>query len=255
MTGGPTVPDVLAPVIPSVDQEGGPPVLLDLGPLQVEATQVRTSAILLLVAGETLDDLAFVVEERGHLLRTQPGQYSFAGGGVDPEDASRTAAALREAQEEIGLDPEEVLALGEFRPIVMPWRGNEVTPVLAWARTRPHLFRASPDEVESVAWVPVCGPASLSDASVRCTATLDGRRVGIAFDLPEGVFLWGFTAYILEELRRRLTGAEAGTPERVVEVPTMRRRTSGEQHRGPAQPIHRSPRTERRERGRMKGRG
>ena len=111
--------------------------------------------------------------------------------------------ALREAQEETGLDPSEVTVLGAFAGIPMPWRAQHVTPVLAWAPDRPPLRAQDPVEVERVVWARICGEGSLTDPERRYRGLLDDRPVGPAFDLPEGAFVWGFTAMIIEQV---LTG-------------------------------------------------
>src|SRR5690625_7385625 len=72
---------------------------------------VRRSAVLVLVAGSGLDDAQLVLEERGHALRSQPGQFSLPGGKADPTDRDAVHTAMREAHEETGLDPGDVSVL------------------------------------------------------------------------------------------------------------------------------------------------
>src|SRR5699024_1952500 len=95
-----------------------------------------------------LHDAQLVLEERGHSMRSQPGQFSLPGGGRDPEDRDDVHTALREAEEETGLDPAEVRVLGAFAPIPMPWAVRTVTPVLSWSAVRPPLDVQDPFEVE-----------------------------------------------------------------------------------------------------------
>lgn len=184
----------------------------------------RRSAVLLLISGTGLEDAALVLEERGHALRSQPGQFSLPGGGIDADDPSPVHAALREAHEETGLHPAEVEVLGAFAPIPMPWRDQRVTPVLGWAPRRPRLGVQDPVEVERVVWAPLRGPGSLTDPARRFRGALGDRAVGPVFDLPDGVFVWGFTAMILD---RVLTGLGLeGTPPGVptVQIPPAFRR-------------------------------
>lgn len=164
-----------------------------------EGRPVRRSAVLLLLAGTGLEDAHLVLEERGHALRSQPGQFALPGGGVDPGDRDEIHTALREAQEETGLDPSAVEVLGAFAGIPMPWRSQHVTPVLAWTPERPDLRAQDPIEVERVVWAPLQGVDSLTDPSRHYRGLLDGRPVGPVFDLPEGAFVWGFTAMIIEQ--------------------------------------------------------
>ncbi|UEJ84130.1 CoA pyrophosphatase [Brachybacterium halotolerans subsp. kimchii] len=158
----------------------------------------RRSAVLLLVSGASLEEAELVVEERGHRMRSQPGQFALPGGGVEPEDADVRATALREAREEIGLDAEQVHVLGEFAPIRMPWRGQVVHPVAAWAPRRPDLAVGDPVEVERVVRLPLVGPDSLTDPSCRFMGSFDGRAVGPVFSLSQDRFVWGFTAMLVE---------------------------------------------------------
>lgn len=161
---------------------------------------VRRSAVLILIAGTGLHDAQVVLEERGHALRSQPGQFSLPGGGADPGDRDDVHTALREAQEETGLAPRDVAVLGAFAPIPMPWRGHRVTPVLGWSASAPALGVQDPVEVERVVWAPLTGAGSLADPAHRRRGLLHGQGVGPVFDLPGDAFVWGFTAMILEQM-------------------------------------------------------
>src|SRR5699024_7989890 len=101
---------------------------------------------------------------------------------------------------ETGLDPGDVLVLGAFAPIPMPWRVQVVTPVLSWSASMPPLGVRDPFEVERVVWAPLTGPGSLTDPAHQQRGELRGFGVGPAFDLPGDAFVWGFTAMILEQV-------------------------------------------------------
>lgn len=185
---------------------------------------VRRSAVLIHIAGTSLEDASLVLEERGHALRSQPGQFSLPGGGRDETDRDDVHTALREAHEETGLDPAEVTVLGAFAPIPMPWRIQRVTPVLSWSAALPAVGVQDPVEVERVVWAALTGPGSLTDPEVRFHGVLGGRGVGPGFDLPGDAFVWGFTAMIVEKV---LTGLGLDpVPHRapVREIPAARRR-------------------------------
>ncbi|GAA1491358.1 NUDIX hydrolase [Brachybacterium sacelli] len=185
---------------------------------------VRRSAVLLLITGTSLGEAEVVLEERGHALRSQPGQFSLPGGGADPGDRDDVHTALREAQEETGLDPRQVQVLGAFAPIPMPWRVQRVTPVLGWAPSPLPLGVQDPVEVERVVWARLTGPGSLTDPAHRRRGLLRGQGVGPVFELPEDAFVWGFTAMILEQMLvgLGLDPAPPGSPPR--EIPPERRR-------------------------------
>lgn len=207
----------------------------------------RRSAVLLLIVGRTPQEARLVIEERGHRMRSQPGQFALPGGGMEPGDADPCQTALREAREEIGLEPETVRVLGAFAPIALPWRSQAVHPVLAWAPTLPSLHRADPFEVERIETPLLCGPGSLTDPACRFLGTFDGEAVGPVFDLEGGCFVWGFTAMLIEHTLRGLglapadraddaarsadaAGASPSAPPRI-EIPAERRRDSARRPR------------------------
>ncbi len=136
-------------------------------------------------------------------LSSHAGQVSFPGGRIDPGDTGPEAAALREAEEEIGLGRDAVELLGRL-PDIVTGTGFRVTPVLALVIGDPELS-PSPDEVEAVFRLPLevlLDPA----APQRRSAELRGRwREFWVWPHPEH-YIWGATAAILVDLARRLRG-------------------------------------------------
>ncbi|WP_394216765.1 NUDIX hydrolase [Brachybacterium vulturis] len=193
-------------------------------PRRGDGRVVRRSAVLIHLAGTGLHDAQLVLEERGHSMRSQPGQFSLPGGGRDPGDRDDVHTALREAAEETGLDPADVLVLGAFAPIPMPWRSQAVTPVLSWSPVMPPLDVQDPFEVERVVWAPLAGPGSLTDPAHQQRGMLRGYGVGPAFDLPGDAFVWGFTAMILEKVLTGLGLDPVPSTAPVREIPPERRR-------------------------------
>lgn len=153
----------------------------------------RRSSVLLLFgpADEGGEDV--VLTERAHTLRTQPGDISFPGGKREPEDPSDAAAALRETQEEVGIDPATVDVVGELPAIYLRPRSFVVTPVLAWWRDHGHVESIDPAEVHRAVRVPV---SHLLDPAARFTVTHPSGYVGPGFEF-DGWFIWGFTAGLL----------------------------------------------------------
>ncbi|WP_233190564.1 CoA pyrophosphatase [Brachybacterium sp. UMB0905] len=188
------------------------------------ARDVRRSAVLIHLAGESAAHAHLLLEERGHQLRSQPGQFALPGGGVEPDDHDVVHTALREAQEETGLDPSDAKVLGAFAPIPMPWRAQEVTPVLSWSPQIPTLGPHDPVEVERLVWAPLVGGASLTDPARHARGRLDGRDVGPVFDLPGDAFIWGFTAMILEQVLAGVGLEVVGGNVPLRDIPPGRRR-------------------------------
>lgn len=157
--------------------------------------QVRHAAGLLLVI--PVDNQPHVVlTVRAGTLERHGGQVSLPGGVVDPGETLEQAA-LREAHEEIGLEPSVVRPLGPLTPIDIHVSGFRLHPIVAAARTRPPL-RAADSEVARILEIPI---AQLMDpASLRWQAMTRERRsfrVPV-FELPDAD-VWGATAMVVAE--------------------------------------------------------
>ena len=164
-------------------------------------TPRRRSAVLILLA-EGVRGPDLLLTARAATLRSHAGQPAFPGGVAEPgEDA--VATALREAQEETGLDPATVTPVALLPDLFLPPTGYLVTPVLAhWARPGP-VAVVDPAETAAVARVPL---ATLADPVRRGRVRFPGGQLGAAFDLP-GLLVWGFTG-MLVDLVLRLGGWE-----------------------------------------------
>lgn len=150
------------------------------------------AAVLVAIRGQELEDSSVLLTHRSPVMRSHSGQVAFPGGRRDPEDASATAAALREAWEETALPSGDVTVLGELSELFIHVTGNLVVPVLAhWhGDTKPTI--ASPEEVDEV----FCARLSdLTDPSQRVTVQW-GNWYGPAF-WNNGYLIWGFTAGVL----------------------------------------------------------
>ncbi|MGP7961059.1 NUDIX hydrolase [Sanguibacter sp. A247] len=162
-------------------------------------------------------DLDVLLVRRATTLRQHPGQVAFPGGRQDPSDPGPVAAALREAQEETGLDPAGVEVLGTLGSLPLPVSDHLVTPVLGWwARPTP-VAVVDHGESAEVFRAPV---ADLVDPELRRTATFTrGARTyrGPAFLVGDNL-VWGFTALVLTELLGALGWDEPWDDSRLVEV-------------------------------------
>ncbi|MFI5977920.1 NUDIX hydrolase [Streptomyces sp. NPDC051452] len=160
----------------------------------------RKSAVLILF-GEGERGPELLLMERAGSLRSHAGQPSFPGGALDPEDGDpqgdgRLRAALREAQEETGLDPSGVQLFGVLPALYIPVSGFVVTPVLGWWREPSPVGVVDPNETARVFTVPV---ADLTDPANRATAVHPRGHRGPAF-LVESALVWGFTAGVIDRL-------------------------------------------------------
>ena len=156
----------------------------------------RPSAVLMLV-GEQSHGPDLLLIERAAGLRSHPGQVAFPGGASDPGDVSPGDTALREAQEEVGLDPEGVQIFGTLPTLWVPPSNFAVTTVLGWWRTPSSATVVDPVEVASVLRVPF---AELLDPVRRFTVRHPSGWLGPAFDVGDGLMLWGFTAGVVSRL-------------------------------------------------------
>ena len=176
----------------------------------------RQSAVLILFGPGPSGEDSVLLIERAHTLRSHAAQISFPGGGVDPEDDGVVAAALRESQEEVGLDPGGVDVLGLLPPLYLPVSSYTVHPVLAWWRQPAPVQVGHPDEVAQVLSVPV---SFLADPAHRHTVTHPSGYRGPAWDLGDDLLLWGFTGGIIDKVLELSGFAREWDQDRVVPLP------------------------------------
>ena len=156
-------------------------------------------------------DLDVLLLSRAATLRAHPGQVAFPGGRVDPGDQSVVAAALREAEEETGLDPAGVEVLGTLGRVPLEFSRHLVTPVLAWWQHPSPVRVVDVAESADVFRAPV---ADLLDPARRGSTVIrrDGHEWrGPAFLVPHDTgehLVWGFTAMLLDGLFDRLGWTE-----------------------------------------------
>lgn len=158
-------------------------------------TDSRQAAALLLVYPHQ-EGAAVALTVRGSGLARHPGQISLPGGATDPGE-TLAEAALREAAEEIGVDPSAVRVLGELTPVHVLVSGFTLHPVVGLTDTRPD-FAPAPGEVEEILEVSL---DDLRDASrIRQGIRI---REGVAVEYPYfdllGHQVWGATAMVLGE--------------------------------------------------------
>jgi 8-oxo-dGTP pyrophosphatase MutT (NUDIX family) len=180
---------------PLADGLKNPDAVGFLRPPLPEDPALRQAAVLVLF-GEGPDGPDVLLLQRSDELRNHAGQPAFPGGGVDPDDDGVIGAALREAQEETGLDPGGVEVIAVLPRLWVPPSGHAVTPVVAWWRTPSEVGPADPVETAAVARVPV---SALVDPANRLSVQHPSGYVGPAFRVA-GMLVWGFTAGVLDRL-------------------------------------------------------
>jgi len=177
------------------------PILLqgDSDPLAAPGRPMAPAAVLVPVVDRPEPGVILTVRTRN--VRTHAGQIAFPGGRIDPDDEGPVAAALREAEEEIGLPRAEVEVIGvadEYRTIT----GFQVTPVLGVVP--PDLpLSPHPGEVAAIFEAPLDYLLRPEHQIVRTVQWQGSDRSYYEIDW-EGRRIWGATAAMIVNLSRRL---------------------------------------------------
>jgi 8-oxo-dGTP pyrophosphatase MutT (NUDIX family) len=169
--------------------------------LQEKLTRDLTAAAVLIPIIRRQDRLTVLLTERSPHLKHHAGQVSFPGGRMDPGDADIRATALRETEEEVGIDPRDIEIVGYLDPNPTV-TGYAVTPVVALIELRQDLV-IDPLEVKSAFEVPL--PFLLEEANQQHSEReFEGVMVPIA-EFNYGQYrIWGATAAMLIEFRKVL---------------------------------------------------
>ncbi|MFN3605804.1 MAG: CoA pyrophosphatase [Cypionkella sp.] len=161
---------------------------------------LRPAAVLIAIMAES-GGARLVLTKRASHLAHHPGQIAFPGGKLEAHDAGPSAAALREAQEEIGLAPQSVQILGCL-PDHETVTGFCMTPVIGIIRT-PQPFTPDPAEVDEVFSVPLRFATDLRN--FRIEGRIWQGHMRHYYTVPCGPhYIWGATARVLYGLAQRL---------------------------------------------------
>lgn len=193
----------------------------------------RTGAVLMLF-GENLAGPDLLLTERAHHMRSHPGQISFPGGAIEPGETPEQAA-VREAWEETGLDPDGVEVFGRLPELWLPPSNFAVTPVLGWWREESAVAAVDPNEVHEVFRVPI---DRLLDPTHRVTvrhpSAPDYTSPAFLMGQDRDLILWGFTAGIIARLFDYVGWTRAWNTDDVRDLPA--RMVQGEPGRTTTRP-------------------
>ncbi len=164
-----------------------------------EETRLKCAAVLIPLFRQE-DEWHLLFTRRTETVESHKGQVSFPGGGCDDGETTPEETALREAEEEIGINRHDVRVLGRLANMITitSFRVTPVVGVIPW----PAVLRLGQDEVERVFTIPLTW---LADERNRWEFPFPGRsRSLIAFHPYDGELLWGATARITVDFLQAL---------------------------------------------------
>jgi 8-oxo-dGTP pyrophosphatase MutT (NUDIX family) len=192
-------PEWWPPLLKAADAAEGPAaerVIADH--LLPHAREDARSASVLVLLKDTRDlGPSVLLQQRAATLRHHPGEVAFPGGAAEPGDRDAAHTALREAAEELAVDPDSVAVGAALPPLWIPVSGFAVTPILGlW--TRPHTVAPqAASEVAAAHQVPL---PLLAEPASRGTVRYPSGRSGPGFQIEGVPLIWGFTAGVLSWL-------------------------------------------------------
>lgn len=191
--------------LPGIDvQKRMAPVPRRIPPLPLTEDDAVPSAVMILLI-PTGDGWSFVLTERSTQVEHHQGQVSLPGGAQEEEETLEETA-LRETEEEIGVDGGSVKLLGCLTPLFIPLSGFLVHPFVGWMDSQPQF---NLDSVEVISTPLVSTAELLADGNIKREKwNIRGFEVDVPFFNFSSVTVWGATAMILSEFREILAGIE-----------------------------------------------
>lgn len=167
------------------------------------ANGIRSSVLILLYPCLQENEISIVLIQRPSYEGVHGGQISLPGGRSEERDSDLKETALREAKEEIGIDPGTIFTIGVLTELYIPPSNYLVLPFLGYTLKRP-VFKPDPQEVDGI--IEIRLKDLLNDTNIKCKDIY--VRPGISVYGPcfeiDGHTIWGATAMILNEFKELL---------------------------------------------------
>lgn len=159
---------------------------------------IRYNSVLLTLLPNINNELSVLLTLRSEGLKTHKGQISFPGGGIEAGE-TQAQAALREANEEVGLHPADVQLLGSLSELYVPPSNSLIYPQVGYVPYTP-AFTLQPTEVAEAFLVPLAQFVDPAYRTIEERTLHDGRTYGIpVWRVHPTTPLWGATAIVLSE--------------------------------------------------------
>ncbi|UJF17589.1 CoA pyrophosphatase [Vibrio sp. SS-MA-C1-2] len=168
--------------------------------ISIPVNKLRDAAVLIPVT-HYQGELALILTQRALHLRHHPGQCSFPGGKFDPQDSNLQHTALRETEEEIGIQPNQINIWGEL-PNLKTFSGFTIHPFIAYVEPS-YQLKINHDEVESVFYLPVkhlFNPRNF----IHYNVSFRKQKQTLIIVKHNNYFIWGATAQIIKNLANQL---------------------------------------------------
>jgi 8-oxo-dGTP pyrophosphatase MutT (NUDIX family) len=164
---------------------------------RVPGPDARVAAVLILLYPDT-GSVHTVFMQRHNYDGVHGGQISFPGGKKEDSDKDIIHTAIREAEEETGIDPEGISVLGTLTPLFIPVSNMIVTPVVGWTEKMPD-FKHQPEEVVFLIDAELKRFLDPSTLKIK-PFEIRGEMIDVRYFDYNGNVIWGATAMILNEL-------------------------------------------------------
>lgn len=161
-------------------------------------SNAKQNAVLVLLSGNDINT-KIILTLRSSKLKNHSNQISFPGGRIESNE-TKIQAALRETNEEIGLDKSAISIIGELSPLYVPPSDSIIYPIVGYIHKLPTNFMLNPEEVEEAFLTPITHLFNHSKKLVE-TWNFNGTDVDVPlWTIHSHTPLWGATAMILSEL-------------------------------------------------------